>query len=722
MHYWDIIMNKTARTTTATIDNVMCNVAEAISADNKVGYALFDPQLNLVHSTALFWALAGAPRNADLPPFPIKFIASVIDDTLPETVRADIGDAPTLIERFEQRVAAREPYQKHYRSVKEAGRSFELSYQVFDNGYTLFTAQDVTKEESDKRVLKLGLEVGSSGYWSYNFTKNSFFFSDLITSRMTERDNAIVQAQGLFGIVHDEDRQFVQDEWHKMRKGGETLDITYRVCLEEYGVLWLHNVGRMQYDNKGEKLLFVAFVRDVTEDKRVREELLASQQASVAKSDFLAKMSHEIKTPLNAIIGMSDALSQEALPEDVLETISFITNAAEGLNGLLSQTLDHAKLLSGNVTAAPEPTSLHSLVKNTCGMWKVSCKNKGIDLKVRLDPSLPDFIMLDQHGFRQCLNNLLSNAIKFTHKGEIAVDVTSREVSPGKSMLLISVKDTGIGMADTAVKTVFDPFKQADDSITRRFGGTGLGMAITKQLIDVLGGKITVRSTLGKGTVFLMALPLTPVKSARGDDGLYDRRAAPRQPANRAQALPENHDAFLAASNPSANKATPAVKPALATERIDLPKQRIELSQSEKGKFSGLRILVVEDNPINQTVVRKLISKEVKSLTFAGNGVEAMSALRTQSFDLILMDIHMPIKDGIETTIEIRNSEEAWANVVIIALTADPDYQQQRICRNIGMNATIAKPVKRQDILDAIEGALNENALEPHAMRQVQFS
>jgi signal transduction histidine kinase/ActR/RegA family two-component response regulator len=472
------------------------------------------------------------------------------------------------------------------------------------------------------------------------------------------------------------------------------------VCLEKHATLWLHNTGRLQYDDNGKKLMFVAFVRDITEDRKVRKELLVAQEASVAKSDFLAKMSHEIKTPLNAIIGMSDALSQEDLPEDVLETITFITNAAEGLNGLLSQTLDHAKLLSGNVSALPEETSIHSLVNNTCGMWKISCKNKNLSLTHTVD--IPDRIMLDQHRFQQCLNNLLSNAIKFTPKGEIAVGVTARETRNGKQVLLISVKDTGIGMNDHALRNIFEPFKQADDSITRRFGGTGLGMAITKQLVGVLGGKISARSTEGKGTTFLMALPLVTVDTAQAPSAPPMQSRAPIPVPS---IIPETEIIPTFAPSTTVQETISDSVPDL-----DIPKQRLSLDQEHAGRLSGLRILVVEDNPINQAVVKKLISKEVESLTFANNGVQALDALRTQNFDLILMDIHMPVKDGIETTIEIRSSDQAWANVIIIALTADPDYQQQRICRNIGMNDAIAKPVKRQDIINAIERTLENES------------
>ena len=696
-------MHNSQSSENAVDSNIMLAVANAISEGNDIGYALFDAELDLVTVNAKFWPLVTNNNNISIEKSnPIQGIAQAISLVIPEALHSKIGPHTDLLDNFKARAAAKESYMLRHKSLIDTQNSFIACYQTFESGHTLFTIEDVTKAEHNKRILKIGLEVGSSGYWSYNFATNRFFFSDLIESRWTDKDRAKVKEKGLFGIIHPEDLPLIQNEWLKAVNGDGKLDVTYRVRLEKYGTLWLHNTGRLQYDGNGKKLMFVAFVRDITEDKKVRTELLAAQEASVAKSDFLAKMSHEIKTPLNAIIGMSDALSQEDLPEDVLETITFITNAAEGLNGLLSQTLDHAKLLSGNVSALPEETSLHSLVNNTCGMWKISCKNKNLSLSHTVDSSVPDRIMLDQHRFQQCLNNLLSNAIKFTPKGEIAVGVTARETRNGKQVLLISVKDTGIGMNDHALRNIFEPFKQADDSITRRFGGTGLGMAITKQLVGVLGGKISARSTEGKGTMFLMALPLIAVDTVKAPSTPPKQSRAPVPAPSIA---PETEIIPTFAPSLAAQEAISAPVPDL-----DIPKQRLNLDKEHAGRLSGLRILVVEDNPINQAVVKKLISKEVESLTFANNGVEALNALRTQNFDLILMDIHMPVKDGIETTIEIRASNQAWANVIIIALTADPDYQQQRICRNIGMNDAIAKPVKRQDIINAIERTLENES------------
>ena len=708
----------------------MLAVANAISEGNDIGYALFDAQLNLVTVNSKFWPLVTNNDNISIEKSnPIAGIAQAISRVIPQDQHRKIGPHADLLESFKARADAGENFTLRHKSIIDTQNSFIACYQTFESGHTLFTVEDVTQEEHNKRILKLGLEMGSSGYWSYNFATNKFFFSDLIEARWSDQDRAKVKEKGLFGIIHPEDLPLIQNEWLKAVNGDGVLDVTYRVCLENHGTLWLQNTGRIQFDDTGKKFMFVAFVRDITEDKNVRKQLLAAQEASVAKSDFLAKMSHEIKTPLNAIIGMSDALSQEDLPEDVLETIDFITNAAEGLNGLLSQTLDHAKLLSGNVTAFPEETSLRSLVNNTCGMWKLSSKNRNLSLKHTVDGSVPDTVMLDQHRFQQCLNNLLSNAIKFTPKGEVAVGVTTRETRSGKHILLVSVKDTGIGMNDHALRTIFDPFKQADDSITRRFGGTGLGMAITQQLVGVMGGKISARSVEGKGTTFMIALPLKAVTSAPAIDGVSAQAQAQAQaqaPATRpvvssSVTTPDQQPQSEGFQTIASGEESSELQGILSPE-IDVPKQRVALDQEHASQLSGLRILVVEDNPINQIVVKKLISKEVESLTFANNGEEALQNLRTQNFDIILMDIHMPVKDGIETTIEIRSSDQAWANVIIIALTADPDYQQQRICRNIGMNDAIAKPVKRQDIINAIERTLENELYATSEAKTVQMT
>jgi len=237
------------------------------------------------------------------------------------------------------------------------------------------------------------------------------------------------------------------------------------------------------------------------------------------------------------------------------------------------------------------------------------------------------------------------------------------------------------------VKRIFDPFMQADSSIQREYGGTGLGMSITKNLCELMGGTIRVKSGRGVGSTFALIFPILD------------------NPAD----SPMLSEAEITHAEAPAPHVTVQDDPAdLAGPILGAKVEKNHSYAAPARPFEGLNVLCVEDNPINQKVVKRLIGKRVNQLYFAGNGREALNILNTAPVDVVLMDIHMPIMDGIETTLEIRKSSEAYANVVIIALTADPDYQQRRICRNIGMDDTIAKPVKREDILEAFDRTLSK--------------
>lgn len=412
---------------------------------------------------------------------------------------------------------------------------------------------------------------------------------------------------------------------------------------------------------------------DVTEERQLREDIEAARKtaevAQEASSSFLARMSHEIKTPLNAIVGMSDALLEEDdITQETRETMEFILTAADGLSHLLGQTLDHARIVSGEIKIDYNEDNPAELVRNIAGMWKAQCEKKGIDLRIRVNSNADKPIWFDRYRYQQILNNLLSNAVKFTSEGDITV-VLKTVSTPGRpDRLALAVKDSGIGMDKEAASRIFDAYEQASIDTQRKFGGTGLGLNIAQTLSQAMNGTITVKSELGAGATFIVVIP---AHSHHPDE----------KPDPAPTSAPENE------------------------EKPETP-------------FSGLNVLCVEDNPVNQVVVKKLIGKQVHSISFAEDGKVALEILALQKFDVVLMDIHMPNMNGIETTQKIRSSEKPWANVCIIALTADPDFQYAKVCRNIGMNDAIGKPVRRQDILDAIGRSL-DSLKDRHAQKIV---
>jgi len=445
---------------------------------------------------------------------------------------------------------------------------------------------------------------------------------------------------------------------------------------------------------------------DITELKRREEQLQEAreeaEQANTAKSAFLARMSHEIKTPLNAIVGMSDALMEDTEDPEILETLEYIVTAAEGVSHVLGQTLDHAKLMSEKVIVELQQDDLRDTVKKVAGMWKKPCAKKNVKLNVHIHKNIPEEVVFDRFRFQQCLNNLLSNAIKFTDSGHITVAAKMIEKSGKPKTIAIVVQDSGVGMSEDAQARIFNAYEQAEKSTTRVFGGTGLGLSITKQLVEAMNGTISVQSDEGKGTAFLMMIP-GDLEVSEDPLGAIAGNLAAEPPAS-VETVP-------------VSDLTPVDAPQLeATVSQEEGASEKPASPEEKTPFEGLSVLCVEDNPVNHAVIKKLIGKQVKTISFAHNGEEGLKALSAQNFDVVLMDIHMPVMDGIEATLKIRGSDKPWADVIIIAVTADPDFQYQRVCRNIGMNDAIGKPVKRQDILDSIARSLDV-LKETHAQR-----
>jgi len=441
-------------------------------------------------------------------------------------------------------------------------------------------------------------------------------------------------------------------------------------------------------------------------------------------------MSHEIRTPLNAIIGMSDSLQEEDLSEDVREVVEDIMLSADGLHELLTETLDHAKLMSNRMNIHLDEEKLVDIIDSCMRLWKGKASNKGLKLAVHIDPATPEILNLDSFRLQQCINNLLSNAIKFTEEGRVDLVVKPTTVN-SKEMLVIAVKDTGIGMTEAQSLQIFNPYVQADDTISRRYGGTGLGMDITKQLTQLMGGELRVKSAVDQGTTFAIIIPqvdciddIIAIKTEK--ERVSEEENAPSKYVVQQEANPEPSPAEETPSEEGLSHQnvqkpdTPQVpQPQIQYVEIEEKASPIEISNQMNMKdsegmwpatdaFSGLSVLCVEDTAVNQRVVKRLIGKKVSVLEFADNGVEALRALDAQHFDVVLMDIHMPVMNGIEATMEIRESNKPWANVAIIALTADPDYQQKSICRNIGMNGTIAKPVRREDILKAFDQVLEK--------------
>ncbi|MEP7209578.1 MAG: ATP-binding protein [Alphaproteobacteria bacterium] len=400
----------------------------------------------------------------------------------------------------------------------------------------------------------------------------------------------------------------------------------------------------------------VAISVDVTDLRQREKELKKAQEmavaASNAKSAFLANMSHEIRTPLNGILGMAQVLEMGSLTQEQQDQVSTILDSGRNLMALLNDVLDLSKIEAGKIAIVKADTDLAHTLRRLHRLWKPKAEETGLDFYLSLDADLPQVLNFDAVRVRQCVSNLISNAIKFTAKGRVEVFVTARRMADGNQMVKVRVSDTGVGMDEATTSRLFKPFVQADDSTQRKYGGTGLGLSITRSLAELMGGEATVTSEVGRGSEFTFSF-------------LAGEAAPKHRVVN--EGIPQNED----------------------DARSGL-------------KSAGIRLLLVDDHPINRQVASLFLRPFNMRVVEAVNGKEALNALAREPFDLVLMDIHMPIMDGTEAIKAIRASNESWANIPVIALTADAMTGDKERYLRMGMQGYLSKPLAERDLISEI--------------------
>lgn len=374
--------------------------------------------------------------------------------------------------------------------------------------------------------------------------------------------------------------------------------------------------------------------------------------ASTAKTDFLASMSHEIRTPLNGIIGYTEQLLDEKLNAKQRRYANLIQVSASALLTVANDILDFSSIEADQIKLEPEPFSLISLVDNTVSIVSNGAGKKGVPIRVEWDPRTPRLVMGDEARIRQVLLNLLNNAVKFTREGHITTSVHYVGTSEAGEIMRISVVDTGIGIAPELHERLFKRFSQGDSSIRREFGGTGLGLAISKRLIELMGGRIGMESEPGRGSTFWIELALP-----------------------QAHSIPE-----------------PVLDPALPGARAS-------------------RILIVEDVEINRELVQIILEAAGHVIDAVSNGEEAVAAVQARAYDLVLMDIQMPVMDGLTAIKKIRALDHPASKVFVAAMTANVLPQQIRAFMKAGFNDHIGKPVRREDLFRKLNEWLPEETM-----------
>lgn len=388
---------------------------------------------------------------------------------------------------------------------------------------------------------------------------------------------------------------------------------------------------------------------------KIANEMAAeAEKANTAKSQFLANMSHEIRTPMNAIIGFSEVLEEEPLTEQQQEYIKLILNSGRHLLELINDILDFSKIEAGQLDTESIDCDVRALLANIESLLNPAAVVKKLNLLVECSDDVPASIVTDPARLRQCLLNLVSNAIKFTEQGSVKISAhhISRE---NKSFVEFGVSDTGIGIPKDKLGSIFEAFTQADGSTTRKYGGTGLGLTITRQLACLMGGDIIVESELGKGSTFKLLIPaVMPEKHIIENTGVFGSDEAKKDSLEDQQILPT--------------------------------------------EFTG-RALIADDGQANQTLIKQILEKLGFVVTIAADGIEAVDAAKNQHFEIILMDMQMPKLNGYDT---VRRLRSLGVNTPIIAMTANFADEDEKQCMAAGCDSFISKPIDKTQLIKLI--------------------
>ncbi|GAB1264564.1 PAS domain-containing protein [Aurantivibrio infirmus] len=503
--------------------------------------------------------------------------------------------------------------------------------------------------------FQLAMENSTLGHWEHCAKTNTMTRSHHLLEALGYKKEDFTHQLPLYELVHPDDRHLVLEifsDWYQSLDDFREQEL--RVIKSNGEYIWILARGKIiERDEDGQVLRSAGVIMDIHQLKgaqtKLKQARKKAEQANSSKSEFLERMSHEIRTPMNAIVGMSYLALDTELDSDQESYLQDIEGAAKSLLHVIDDILDFSKIESGELVIVHEPFNVRNELKRIMKLFSVRAQQTGNEMLLSIGEDIPDLLIGDPYRLSQVITNLLSNAVKFTKDGTITLSVQNADsnLTLNTLSLLFSVQDSGIGLSKDQAKNLFEPFTQAEISTTRKFGGTGLGLSICKHLVEMMGGSIHVISLPKVGTTFHFTVVFK-----------HQEHTIPNE------------------------------------ENSGLP-QIIPSKDLNTSLFEGKKVLLTEDNIVNQRVAAGILAKFGVTVVTANNGSEALDILnlmRSKEFDAILMDIEMPVKDGIETTKEIRENPD-FDQTPIIAMTAHAMVGDREKCLQAGMNDHIAKPV-----------------------------
>ncbi len=500
------------------------------------------------------------------------------------------------------------------------------------------------------RRLDHALSTARIANWELDPTtqemKWSSFIYDLL--KIDEKENPIHTLHDFMSWVHPDDIQLLEDKLMGVIGTGISVEIDLRMIAVDHIPVFVCFQADVEINAFESTNVLVGMIQDMTARKRMealKAEKEVADRSAKLRQDFLARTSHEIRTPLNPILLLTKLLLDSEVNDQQREYLEAIRAAGRTLLAVVNDILDLSKIEAGKIEFVEEPFSLHQVMCQIEDMMETSATEKGLKFLMTLDRGLPEMVLGDSVRLSQILLNLLSNAIKFTPEGQVSVTVKEEARGGDKVDVRFTVSDTGIGIPEDKLKSIFESFQQIRSDLVRRQGGTGLGLTIVKKLVSLQGGEVEVESRPNEGSSFTFTLPF----------GLTARS------------------------------------------------QSLAPTEISKSELVGVRILMAEDDPLNQLVAKKLLSDWGVVLEIANHGEEAIEKMQQREFDLILMDVQMPIMDGLEATRRIRQKFSApQSEIPIIALTANAFTGTDDECLQAGMNDYVSKPIEIANLYNKI--------------------